>query len=440
MTDNRPQFEDSPDTADDSQASASSVFMALMRKAASDLETRQAAEAQARAIQQDARDAMHAGRQARLAGLSKAPSEAAVSIDTAEPPPIIAPSQALTHDTHTPDDDRTQEQDALVLDDADPQDHALSQPDSDPDPSYADIDKAIPQISPQERAHLAALAAQRQQREDRRRTRKQRAAVSGLGGAVVTLFSVVVAGALLATILTWFTDPTYLSTAARSGLQVAQATSGIGLTPIASPTPMSTPNWLRRVGIVSGHRGPQNDPGAVCPDGFTEASINFGVAQLVVRSLRERGYSVDLLDEFDPRLSTEGGYQAAALLSIHANTCQTWPGGEVVSGFLIASAAARANMGGLDPVLVECVAQAYGAATNLQRRTGVTVDMTDYHNFREIHPLTPAAIIELGFMLADRPLLEGQQPLMAQAITEGLICFLEPQARARMMPTDTPTP
>jgi N-acetylmuramoyl-L-alanine amidase len=175
------------------------------------------------------------------------------------------------------------------------------------------------------------------------------------------------------------------------------------------------------VGIVSGHRGPENDPGAVCPDGLQEADINFAVAQIVVRNLRSQGYSVDLLDEFDPRLDN---YQAAALVSIHANTCQDF--GEPVSGYLVAKAAARPD-GGLDTLLAECIAGTYGRATGLERMFSLTVDMTNYHTFREIHQLTPAAIIELGFLKDDRDVLTTQQDAMGQAITEGVMCFLQPR-------------
>jgi hypothetical protein len=52
--------------------------------------------------------------------------------------------------------------------------------------------------------------------------------------------------------------------------------------------------------------------------------------------------------------------------------------------------------------------------------------MTDYHSFREIHSLTPAAIIELGFMLADRAIMADQPDLLARGITDGVLCFLEP--------------
>jgi N-acetylmuramoyl-L-alanine amidase len=263
-------------------------------------------------------------------------------------------------------------------------------------------------------------------RRVRRAQRRQQQRATFIGGALRLLIIVPLAAALIATIFTWFTPPSMIQSDVRDELGAAQATDTFAT---FQPTTQPTPNWLKQIGIVSGHRGPQDDPGAICTDAAgnllppTENEINFSVADRVVNNLRNMGYSVDLLDEFDPRLN---GYQAAALVSIHANTCQEWPGGEVVSGFLIAGPSARASMRGNDELLVGCVAQYYGAMTGLQRREGVTIDMTDYHNFREIHPQTPAAIIELGFMLADRPLLTEQPDLMAQAIINGILCFIEP--------------
>jgi N-acetylmuramoyl-L-alanine amidase len=252
----------------------------------------------------------------------------------------------------------------------------------------------------------------------RRRRRAVRNTVGVFGGLFRSFIVVAAAAGLTATIFTWWTPTAFLSQTLRDDLSAAIIASA---EPTTLPTTAPTPNWARRIGIVSGHRGPQNDPGAVCPDGLTEASINFNVAQQVVRNLRGRGYTVDLLDEFDPRLDN---YQAAALVSIHANTCQDF--GEPVSGFLIAAAAARVSARGTDELLVGCVARHYAVASGLQRRDGVTVDMTDYHTFREIHPLTAAAIIELGFMLADRQILTERPDLLAAGITDGILCFLEP--------------
>ena len=279
------------------------------------------------------------------------------------------------------------------------------------------------------RRRAAQMEAERVRRVQRRQRRRREQRVSMLGGMIRSFIIVAAAAVLIATIFTWFTPAQFLAADVRQELSLA----GVPATPVAAalvPTVQPTPNWLRRIGIVSGHRGPELDPGAVCPDGWTEAEVNFNVATEVVKMLRGRGYSVDLLDEFDPRLDN---YQAAALVSIHANTCQNY--GEVVSGYLVAAAAARITARGPDDVLVECVAYQYEKITGLERHPGVTVDMTDYHTFREIDPLTPAAILELGFMYSDRPLLE-QPVLLAQGIVEGVLCFLEPEAGGGL-PADT---
>ncbi len=290
------------------------------------------------------------------------------------------------------------------------------------------VDAPIPESISQ---RDAALEEQRILRVKKRRARRRRQTVGVLGAIIRSFVVIVIAAGLMATIFTWWTPTQFIDDQVRAELSQAQATGQASVLPTAIPTP----NWLRKIGIVSGHRGPQipPDPGAVCPDGLTEAEINFAVATHVVRNLRERGYSVDLLDEFDPRLDN---YQAVALVSIHSNTCQNF--GERVSGFLIARAAARSGIGN-DDLLVDCIARYYNQSVGLDRREGLTLDMTDYHTFREIHQLTPAVIIELGFMLADRDVLTGKQEEMAKGITDGILCFLEP-SQTPVLPTATKDP
>lgn len=267
------------------------------------------------------------------------------------------------------------------------------------------------------RKNAAALETERIQRLKRRKARRRKNTVGLVGGLLRSFIVVSVAAGLMATIFVWWTPTQFLSAEVRSELGQLQFSN----VPTLIPTPPPTPNWLRKIGIVSGHRGPELDPGAVCPDGLTEAEINFNVAQMVVRELRSQGFSVDLLDEFDPRLEN---YQAAALVSIHANTCQDF--GEQVSGFLVAAAAARVTARGDDEILVDCIAQYYHQSTKLARHNGLTEDMTNYHTFREIHPLTPAVIIELGFMRADRDLLTNRPHEAAQGVADGVLCFLQP--------------
>lgn len=298
--------------------------------------------------------------------------------------------------------------------------------------------QSVEESAPPAPRTAAPPAAPRKRSEGRRRA--VRRTVGVFGGLMRSLIIVAAAAGLTATIFTWWTPSGFIPGSVREDLSVAIATSDAASAAVLGvPTPVVTPNYARVVGVVSGHRGPQNDPGAVCPDGLTEASINFAVAERVVDSLRARGYSVDLLDEFDPRLDN---YQGAALVSIHANTCRDF--GEIVSGYLIAGPAARVTARGNDQLLVDCISRFYGAASGLQRRDGVTLDMTHYHNFREIHPLTPGAIIELGFMLADRAVLTERQDALAQGITDGILCFIEPALMATqvplIVPLTTPTP
>ena len=272
--------------------------------------------------------------------------------------------------------------------------------------------------NPQSKAQRgSAQEAQQLRRLQRRQQRARQRRVGFLGGFLRTTIVLLLAAGLASTIFTWFTQPDFLSRQVAASLVVAEATPR----PVSQPTALPTPNWLKRIGVVSGHRGPQNDPGAVCSDGLTEAEINFNVASAVVRKLRAMGFTSDLLDEFDARLDN---YQAAAMVSIHANTCKDF--GERVSGYIVAKAAARPE-GGMDSLLAECIAEHYGRAVPIERRFSLTRDMTDYHSFREINPLTPAAIIELGFMKDDREILTTKTEQMAQGIVDGLLCFLQPQ-------------
>lgn len=170
------------------------------------------------------------------------------------------------------------------------------------------------------------------------------------------------------------------------------------------------------VGVVAGHKG--YDPGAVCDDGLTEAEINYAIAVEVVNLLERRGVQADLLDEYDTRLTD---YQADALLSVHADSCNV-PG---ATGFKVARVTNSAIPEAEDK-LVNCLDQEYGVYTGLPLHpSSITDNMTNYHAFNEIAPLTPGAIIETGFMLEDRYLLQYKPKIVARGIAAGLLCFLE---------------
>jgi N-acetylmuramoyl-L-alanine amidase len=50
--------------------------------------------------------------------------------------------------------------------------------------------------------------------------------------------------------------------------------------------------------------------------------------------------------------------------------------------------------------------------------------MSSYHAFDEINADTPAVIIETGFMNLDRQILTQQPELIAEGITNGILCYL----------------
>ena len=75
--------------------------------------------------------------------------------------------------------------------------------------------------------------------------------------------------------------------------------------------------------------------------------------------------------------------------------------------------------------LTNCLRARYAEATSMVFHSGsVTNDMSGYHAFDEINPLTPAAIIEIGFMNLDYEMLTQHQDVIAQGVTNGILCFL----------------
>lgn len=224
--------------------------------------------------------------------------------------------------------------------------------------------------------------------------------------------SVILVGMILATLFTLWTPSTLFSSQSiREILTSVQATE---MVQASTPTPGAATN--QRIGIVAGHWG--NDPGAVCPDGLTEAEINLRIATLVKQILVEQGYQVDLLQEFDEKLYQ---YQAIALISIHADTCQYIDDSK--TGFKVAAAQSSAYPE-KSQRLNSCLIHRYQQATNLAFDFNtITTDMREYHTFSEIHSNTTAAIIEVGFMNLDREFLTKHPDIAAQGIANGILCY-----------------
>ncbi len=243
--------------------------------------------------------------------------------------------------------------------------------------------------------------------------------------------------AVVATMFTWWSPNAFLSDNSIEQLSLALATQSsqvdsnqpaveapppstlIPATPTLVPIAEVTP----KIGIVSGHLGlnPSSglpDPGAVCPDGLTERDVNYEVATRVVELLEAENLEVELLEEFDDRLQ---GYQAQAVVSIHADSCEFY--NEFATGYKVASFL-ESQTPDQDEKLVQCLSNNYASTTGLGFHPSITYDMTQYHNFREVAPQTPGAIIELGFLYLDRDFLTGQPEVAAEGIYKGILCYL----------------
>lgn len=274
------------------------------------------------------------------------------------------------------------------------------------------------------------------------RTRQQTFPLVAFASAVRSLSVTFAAAVLVSTIFMWSTSADLLVRTIRPTLaEVAKATALPRQ--IATRTAVPTPIWFNRIGIIAGHFGNKGaggvpDPGAVCVSDETiyEAKATLAVAQRVVALLRGRGFEVDLLQEFDIKLN---GYQAAALLSIHADSCLA----EAGNGFKNAYPIARDTVQDQDLLFDECLRVNYQAITGLEFLPNeITDNMTLYHAFRTIAPNTPANILELGNLYHNQDWMFGRQDQLAQAIVNGIMCYLEPQTQPQaspQIPPQTPT-
>lgn len=209
------------------------------------------------------------------------------------------------------------------------------------------------------------------------------------------------------------------------------------LTPQPARNPDGPAQPALRIGIVAGHSG--NDSGAVCTDAngkvtLTEAEVNLSIATLVQKKLVERGFQVDLLNEFDPRLN---GYRAVAVMSIHNDSCEYI--NDQATGFKVAAALNTRDVNRANRLLA-CMEDRYHAATGLVFHPGsITPDMTGYHAFSEIDPNTIAGIIETGFLNLDRDILTQHTDQVADGVVNGLLCFVNNEnVEPTPIPTETP--
>jgi len=260
--------------------------------------------------------------------------------------------------------------------------------------------------------------------------------LNAFGEALRHVGIVIAVGVALATVFTAWTPPSLLPSVVAQQIADVIATAQLQGTPTALPVVAPTEAPPKpKIGIVAGHNGPQNDPGAVCPNGTTEAMVNRDIATRVKAGLEANGFAVDLLDEYDDRLE---GYQALAVVSIHNDSCDYVS--DTATGYKVAGAL---DTGAPDEAtrLVTCLTERYAAATGLSFHANtVTPDMTSYHTFYEVNATTPIAIIETGFLNLDYKILTEQPERVAQGVIDGILCYVLNQPVGQPTPTTIPAP
>lgn len=211
-------------------------------------------------------------------------------------------------------------------------------------------------------------------------------------------------------------------------------------------TAKSLSQWVRpqesnnalRVGLQVGHlksnEVPDEFPGirrngaGTSYKTISEVSINYNIATRTAKELAALGEQtlgrpivVDILPATIP-----AGYVADAVVAIHADGNPN----KKKRGFKVASP--RRDFGQISTALEVSLRDAYALETGLPEDVIPTTNMRGYYAFNwprfihTINPMTPAAIIEVGFMSnkADRDFLVTQDTKAARGIARGIIAFL----------------
>lgn len=195
-------------------------------------------------------------------------------------------------------------------------------------------------------------------------------------------------------------------------------------------------NWQRptgpyRVGLQVGHLHQTDLPEELSGLARNGAGATFGklnerdtmkvIVEKAVALLEQEGIIVDLLPAVVPP-----GYVADAFVSVHADGNPR----SSVSGFKVA--APRRDYSGQAILLEEIFYQEYQKATGLKIDKSITRRMTGYYAFNwgryehAIHPMTPAVILETGFLTSpvDRKIIVDNPDLAALGIANSVLAFL----------------
>jgi N-acetylmuramoyl-L-alanine amidase len=209
------------------------------------------------------------------------------------------------------------------------------------------------------------------------------------------------------------------------------------------PKPTIDPKGQRRVGIQIGHWQTDTVPKeygsriiaqtGTSWAGISEVDTPSEIPDRMAALLKAQGIAVDILPTTVPE-----GYLADVFIALHCDG----DGVGVLSGFKMAHGSRR---GPFEDKLVTTIKDVYAKATGMDYDAEhVTRQMTGYYSFnwsRYQHatsPFTPAAIIELGFLsnADDRNLLVNKPQVIAGALVNGILKFLDDTPRSKIFGAD----
>lgn len=197
-------------------------------------------------------------------------------------------------------------------------------------------------------------------------------------------------------------------------------------------------NWKRpegppKIGIQVGHWKNSELPdelenirgnAGASNKGVSESEVMHKIAMITKEILEEEGYIVDILPATVPP-----AYIADAFIALHADGSTT----VATNGFKIASS--RRDYTGNSDELVLALEEAYSSGVGFPKDPNITRNMTAYYAFswwryeHSIHPMTPAAIVETGFLTNpfEAAILINSPQIPAKAIAEGVSEFIKLQ-------------
>jgi hypothetical protein len=168
-----------------------------------------------------------------------------------------------------------------------------------------------------------------------------------------------------------------------------------------------------------------------------ERDVNLKIVTLTAEILRKNSIVVDILPATVPP-----GYVADAFVAVHADGN---PSAEK-TGFKVASP--RRDFSKKSLLLEQDLFDAYVQATGMPEDPKITGNMRGYYAFNwpryihAIHPMTPAAIVEVGFITNanDRKTIVNNPKKAAEGIANGILKFLDQRDDVSVRKPTPPSP